>query len=179
MSRRFVLLDRDGTIIVEKHYLADPEGVELVEGAGAALRRLSRLGLGLVVLTNQSAIARGYLDRARLAEIHARMTALLEAEGVRLDGIFFCPHHPEEGCRCRKPAPGLVEQAVSRFGFDPGRAFMIGDMKSDVALGRAVGATSVLVRTGYGSRDEAEAGADHVADGLAAAAELIEALVAG
>ena len=178
MSQRFALLDRDGTIIVEKHYLSDPDGVELLGGAAAGLRKLSRLGLGLVVVTNQSAIGRGYLDRERLAEIHARMGDLLEAEGVRIDGIFFCPHHPDDGCPCRKPAPGLVDQAVERFGFDPARAFVIGDMKSDVELGRAVGATSVLVRTGYGDRDEAAADADHVVDGLGAAAHLIEELVA-
>lgn len=179
MSRRFALLDRDGTVIVEKHYLSDPDAVELLDGAAAGLRRLRELGLGLALVTNQSAIGRGYFDRARLAEIHARLTTLLEAEGVALDGIFFCPHHPDEGCGCRKPAPGLVEQAAGRLGFDPKEAFVIGDMKSDVALGRAVGATSILVRTGYGGRDEAEADADHVAEGLADAAELIAGLLQG
>jgi D-glycero-D-manno-heptose 1,7-bisphosphate phosphatase len=173
--RRFVLLDRDGTIIVEKHYLSDPDGVELIAGAAEGLRSLQRLGLGLVIVTNQSAIGRGYFDGARLAEIHARLAELLAAEGVRLDGVYVCPHHPDAGCACRKPAPGLVLQAAAELGFDPAECFVVGDMASDVGLGRAVGATSLLVRTGYGAETEArgEAAPDHVVDGLREAAELV------
>jgi D-glycero-D-manno-heptose 1,7-bisphosphate phosphatase len=181
MTRRFVLLDRDGTIIVEKHYLADPDGVELIEGAADGLRRLRSLGLGLAVVTNQSPIGRGLFDRAQLAEIHERLTWILAAEGVVLDGLFFCPHTPDDACGCRKPRPGLVEQAAAALGFNPTRSFVIGDMRSDIELGQGVGATTLLVRSGYGARTEAEASAspDHVVDGLVEAAAEIEKALAG
>jgi len=179
VERRYVVLDRDGTIIVEKDYLADPDAVELIRGAGAALRRLADLGLGLVVVTNQSGVGRGLFDLGRLGEIHARFEALLAAESVLLSGIYFCPHRPEQGCGCRKPRPGLLERAARELGFEARRAFVVGDMASDVGLGRAVGATTLLVRTGHGAR-EAEGGAarpDHVVGDLSDAAALIERLM--
>jgi D-glycero-D-manno-heptose 1,7-bisphosphate phosphatase len=178
-QRRYVLLDRDGTIIVERNYLADPEQVELIEGAAAGLRRLSAQGLGLVVVTNQSGIGRGLFDAERLAEIHERMQAALRAEGVALDGIFFCPHLPEQACGCRKPRPGLALRAAAELGFEPARSFMVGDMASDVRLGRTLGATTLLVRTGHGEETLArgEAQPDHVVADLRAAAACIEALL--
>jgi D-glycero-D-manno-heptose 1,7-bisphosphate phosphatase len=179
-ERRFVILDRDGTVIVERHYLSDPDGVELIHGAGAALRRLGERGFGLVVVTNQSGVGRGLFSPERLEEIHARLEALLADEGVQLAGIYSCPHHPDVGCSCRKPRTGLLERAARELGFEPSRAFVVGDLASDVDLGRAVGATTVLVRTGHGSR-EIDAGLvrpDHVVEDLGEAAELIERLVA-
>jgi D-glycero-D-manno-heptose 1,7-bisphosphate phosphatase len=115
-----------------------------------------------------------------LAEIHRRLEQLLEREGVRLDGIFFCPHHPDAGCPCRKPRTGLVERAARLLDFDPSRAFVVGDLPSDVALARALSATSVLVRTGHGARTEAggQAAPDHTVADLPAAAALIERLLA-
>ena len=173
--RRFALLDRDGTLIVERHYLSDPEGVELLEGVPEALLRLSGLGLGLLVVTNQSAVARGALDEAGLAAIHRRMEALLASCGARVDEILVCPHHPEEGCDCRKPRTGLVMRAAARLGFEPRECFVIGDMESDVSLGEALGATTLLVRSGHGARTEAEGRVrpHHVVDGLREAAERI------
>jgi D-glycero-D-manno-heptose 1,7-bisphosphate phosphatase len=178
-SRRFVLLDRDGTIIVEKDYLSDPDDVELVAGAAEALRRLASLGLGLVVVTNQSGIGRGYFDMAQLDRIHGRLREQLAREGVRLDGIYSCPHHPDAGCGCRKPGTGLVERAAAIHGFDPRASFVVGDLASDLGLGRALGATTLLVRTGHGARTEAAdaVDADLVVDDLGAAAERIEALL--
>ena len=149
--RRFVLLDRAGTVLVEKNYLSDPDAVELIEGSASGMRKLADLGLGLVVVTNQSAVARGILDVERLGEIHQRMVQKLEAEGVRLDSIHYCPHHPDEGCVCRKPGTGMVEQAAAKHGFDATQCFVVGDMRSDIELGRALGATTLLVRTGHGS----------------------------
>jgi D-glycero-D-manno-heptose 1,7-bisphosphate phosphatase len=177
--RRFVLLDRDGTLIVEKHYLSDPEQVELIAGAAEGLRRLAARGLGLAIVTNQSGIGRGYFDAARLAEIHARVLRELRAEGVEIDGIFVCPHHPDDRCACRKPRTGLALRAAAELGFDPARAFVVGDMASDVALGRALGATSLLVRTGHGAETLArgEARPDHVVDDLREAAQRIETLL--
>lgn len=175
--RRFALIDRDGTINVEKHYLSDPGQVELYPGVAAAIRRLNRLNFGVVIVTNQSGVARGYFDMARLEEIHTRLYALLEAEGAVIDGIYICPHGPDEDCTCRKPLPGMVEQAVADHHFNPSQAFMIGDKEVDVELGRAVGATTFLVRTGHGPKFVEGTKADHVVDDLAAAVKIIEKTV--
>lgn len=173
-----VLLDRDGTLIVERHYLADPAGVELLPGAAEGLRRMRELGLRLVVVTNQSGIARGYLDEATLAAIHARMESLLAAEGVVLDGIFHCPHLPDAGCGCRKPLTGMAEQGARALGFSLSRSFMVGDKACDIGLGRRLGVPTVLVTTGYGARElEAGVAADAVAPDLAAAAKAIEEML--
>lgn len=177
--RRFVLIDRDGTLNVEKNYLSDPDQLELIPGAGEALRRFKRLGLGVAVVTNQSGIARGYFDDKKLAEIHERLQSLIAAEGGLIDGIYLCPHGPQDDCTCRKPLPGMVDQAVSEHGFDPAKSFVIGDKAADIQLGRAVGATTVLVRTGYGFQVEqkGEADPDFVVDDLLQASMVIERLL--
>ncbi len=172
--RRFVLLDRDGTINVEKHYLSDPEQMKLYPGVGPALRRLQDLGLGLAVITNQSGIGRGYFTLETLERIHQRLRALLAAFGVVIDGIYLCPHAPDEDCDCRKPLPGMVDQAVAELGFDPAQAFLVGDKTVDMELARAVGATGILVRTGHGRAHEDKCAAALVVDDLPAAAAFIE-----
>ncbi len=177
-QRRFVLIDRDGTINVEKHYLSDPDQLELYPGVAAAIRRLNRLNLGVVVVTNQSGIARGYFDLARLDEIHTRLYAMLEAEGAAIDGLYICPHGPDDDCDCRKPLPGMVDQAVAEHHFDPAQAFMIGDKEVDVELGQAVGAATFLVRTGHGAKHVDGTKADHVVADLAEAVAIIEKSVA-
>jgi HAD superfamily hydrolase (TIGR01662 family) len=166
MARRFVALDRDGTIIVERHYLSDPEQVALLPGAATGLRALR---------------ARGFFDQARLEAIHQRLGALLQAQGVRLDGLYVCPHRPDEGCACRKPGTGLLERAASELRFDPRSSFVIGDKACDVELGQRVGATTLLVRTGYGAQTLAtlSSAPDYVADDLQHAAALIRATLAG
>jgi len=176
MPRRFVILDRDGTLNVERHYLSDPNELELLPGVCDGLRLLRALDMGVVVATNQSAIARGFFDRARLDEIHERLRMLLSAEDIELDGIYVCPHHPNDGCRCRKPEPGLIEQAVIHHGFDPTASFVIGDKSSDVGFGRGVGAFTILVRTGYGVETEPtlEAMPDAIVDDLHEASKLIQ-----
>ena len=148
-QRPYVLLDRDGTIIVDRNHLTDPQGVTLLPGAVAGLRRFKELGLGLVVLTNQSAIGRGYLDPQGLESIHQRMNSLLSENGIELDGIYHCPHLPTDSCGCRKPKLGMLEQAAADLGFAPSASFMIGDRASDIELGRRAGATTFLVATGY------------------------------
>jgi histidinol-phosphate phosphatase family protein len=177
--RRFVLLDRDGTLIQERHYLSDPDQVELVPGAGEALRRLRAAGLGAIVVTNQSGVARGLFDQARVEAIHARLRALLAAHGATLDAIYACPHAPEEGCACRKPRTGLVERAQREFGLDPRRCFVVGDKACDIELGARLGATTLLVRTGYGAETEAERQPrpDHVVSDLSEAIRVIEGLL--
>ncbi len=179
-KRRFVVLDRDGTLIVERNYLAKADQVELLPGAADGLRRLAAMGLGLVVVTNQSGIGRGYFDWHALDLIHGRFRDLLKAEDVELDGIYCCPHTPEAACECRKPRPGLVHIAARELGFDPGASFVIGDKPCDVELGHQVGATSFLVRTGYGAKVAAEGKTvpDFIVDDLVAAADIIQNLLA-
>jgi len=168
--RRFALLDRDGTVIHERHYLADPADVELLPGAARGLRQLRRLGFNLVLVTNQSGIARGYFDRPQLERIHARLIDLLAAKGVALRGIYICPHLPEANCMCRKPRPGLALQAAAEHEFNPAHAIVVGDKPCDVDLGRAIGARSFLVRTGYGTTFEGATSTHVVVDDLPALA---------
>lgn len=174
-ARLVVVLDRDGTINVERHYLSDPDQVELLPGAAAGLRRLRDLGALLVVVTNQSGIGRGYFDEARLAAIHDRLAALLAAEGVTLDAFYHCPHVPDDDCDCRKPEPGMIRQAAADWAFDPAAAFVVGDKPCDIDLGRAVGATTLLVRTGYGAGHEqaGDTNPHHVVNDLVHAADVI------
>ncbi|TAN58341.1 MAG: HAD family hydrolase [Rhodospirillales bacterium] len=177
--RRFVLIDRDGTLNVERDYLSDPAGLELIPGAAEGLRLLRQLGFGLAVITNQSGIARGYFTPKDLDSIHARLAELLKYEEITLDGVYICPHGPDDDCDCRKPLPGLALQAAAELGFDPSQAFVIGDKAVDVDLGRAVGAKTILVRTGYGKGYEGKCQPDHVADDLLAAARWIALQVKG
>jgi D-glycero-D-manno-heptose 1,7-bisphosphate phosphatase len=179
VSRRFVILDRDGTLIVERNYLSDPADVELLPEVPTGLRMLRELGMGLIVITNQSGIGRGYFDPARLDLVHGRMTQLLAAGGVELDGIYCCPHLPEEGCACRKPRPGLLLQAASEHRFVPEECIVIGDKPCDIDLGRRFGALTFLVTTGYGASFAAAggAGADEVVDNLRQVAPIILARI--
>ncbi|WP_207264400.1 D-glycero-beta-D-manno-heptose 1,7-bisphosphate 7-phosphatase [Desulfovibrio sp. Huiquan2017] len=179
MFKRYVLLDRDGTIIRDKHYLHDPDGVELLPQAAEGLKRMQGMGFGLAVLTNQSGIGRGYYDEDSVIACNRRMTELLAGQGVVIDGVFFCPHAPGDNCNCRKPKPGLMQRAAAELDFDPAQAFMIGDKAADIDLGRNTGAGTILVRTGKGAQQEAQCAprADHVCDDLFAAALYIESLL--
>ena len=179
--RRFVFLDRDGTIIVERHYLADPEKVELIQGAAKGLRAMSGLGFGLIVVTNQSAIGRGILNLPTLGLIHKRMEDLLARDGVILDDVLFCPHTPEDRCNCRKPLPGMVEQAREKYSFFALECFVIGDKSCDIGLGKSVGAQTILTRTGYGSNYDSNDRftPDFEADNLMEASHIIEKVVNG
>jgi histidinol-phosphate phosphatase family protein len=173
-SRRHVLLDRDGTLNVERDYLSDPSQLQLLPGASAGLKRLQDHGLGLTLVTNQSAVGRGYFDLVQLNQIHDRLRAMLGDEDVALDGIYYCPHTPEEKCACRKPRTGMIDRASADLGFDPRDAFVIGDKSCDMEMGRNAGATTFLVRTGYGMHEEATGvQADFIVQNLDAAADVI------
>ena len=159
-----VFLDRDGTINREVNYLADPADLELLPGAAEALRRLKDAGYLLCVVTNQSGVARGLLDEDRLGEVHERLRALLSAEGVQLDWIGYCPHHPTEGrvgyranCFCRKPRPGMMLEAAARLGIDLDRSWCIGDSMRDLKAGERVGVMGLLVKTGKGTEQARKA----------------------
>jgi D-glycero-D-manno-heptose 1,7-bisphosphate phosphatase len=167
-------LDRDGTLIDERHYLASVEDVALLPTTARALRLLNDIGLGLVVITNQSGLSRGYFDQTTLNAIHLRLRRLLAKEGVSLAGIYVCPHSPGDCCDCRKPMPGLVHRAAAELRFDPEESFMVGDKPCDIELGRGLNATTFLVRTGYGLAAEQEGlQADYIVDDLLAAAHII------
>jgi D-glycero-D-manno-heptose 1,7-bisphosphate phosphatase len=168
--KRMVLLDRDGTVIVEKRYLTDPAGIELISGAAQAIKKLRALGLPVALVTNQSVIGRGLCDRACVDQIHARLSALLAAEGTALDGIWLCPHAPDAGCECRKPKTGLLVDAARALGADLSRSFVVGDKASDIEAGRRAGAFTILVRTGYGEQGAAP---DREVADLAEAADLV------
>jgi D-glycero-D-manno-heptose 1,7-bisphosphate phosphatase len=160
--RRCVFLDRDGVINEEVDYLHDPDRVVLVGGAAEAVAALGRAGLAVVVVTNQAGIARGMYTERELATVTARIGELIERVGGRLDATYFCPHHPEAGvggyriaCRCRKPAPGMLERAAAELGLDLAGSVIVGDKATDLEAGRAAGCAAVLVRSGYGAREEA------------------------
>jgi len=179
--RRLLFLDRDGTIIVDKGFPRDPDEVELIPGSAAAIRGLRALGLKAVVISNQSGIGRGFLTHEDVARVNARLGELLEAEGAALDGLYYCPHAPGDGCACRKPQRTLLDRAATAFGADLSLSFFVGDKKDDVDSGRNVGATTFLVRTGYGEKQVFPEGAGPdfvVADLVEAAAKIEEILTA-
>jgi D-glycero-D-manno-heptose 1,7-bisphosphate phosphatase len=179
-----VFLDRDGTLIEEVGYLDRPERVELYPYSGDAIRALNRAGLRIVMVTNQSGVARGFFTEAVVDAVHTHIERLLAEAGAHIDAYYYCPHHPDgkvaeyaRACDCRKPARGLVDRATRELGIDPRRSFAVGDRWLDVALAREVGAAGVLVRTGYGLTEEQRPvnglAADAVVDNLAAAASWI------
>lgn len=180
-SKRFVVLDRDGTLIAEKHYLSDPNLVELIAGAAQAIKEFRDLGLGVVIITNQSGIGRGYLDLKRLEEIHYRLRELLWSEGASIDSVYFCPHLPSDNCACRKPNPNLLFQAAEEWNFRVADCFVIGDSASDIELGSRLGATTILVRTGYGRSVEEESVVepDVVIDSIEVAPSVIRNILIG
>lgn len=171
-------LDRDGTIIVERHYLHDPLQVALETDAAAGMRMLQDAGWVLVMVTNQSGIARGYFTLEAATRVNDAVEAQLRAEGVQLEGIFMCPHGPEDACLCRKPAAGMLHEAASRLNLDLARSVVIGDKRSDLEAADRVGAAGILVTTGYGAhdRDWASASGHQVAASLLEAACHLQAL---
>ncbi|MBU5612449.1 D-glycero-beta-D-manno-heptose 1,7-bisphosphate 7-phosphatase [Geomonas azotofigens] len=180
-KRRAVFLDRDGTINEEVQYLCRVEEFRLIPGVPYALQRLKDAGFLLVVVTNQSGIGRGLYDEAALQAIHDRMHEELGDFGITIDACYFCPHHPEHGvgdyrveCTCRKPQPGMLEQAAEDLDIDLSRSYMIGDKLGDIEAGINAGCVSLMVRTGYGAADAARLPAGVRAyDDLQAAVEAI------
>lgn len=152
-----VFLDRDGTINIEKRYLADPDKLELFPDAVAALQALRDAGFLLFIVTNQSGIGRGYYTLEDMHRVNDRLKSQLEAEGIRFERIYFAPEHPDEESRGRKPSPQFLLDAAAEFGLDLSRSYMMGDKLSDLKCGWNAGvAASILVRTGYGAQTESE-----------------------
>jgi D-glycero-D-manno-heptose 1,7-bisphosphate phosphatase len=183
-TRAAVFLDRDGTLIEDVGYLDALSRIAFFPWTVDALRALNRAGLPIVVVTNQSGVARKYFEEAFVEETHRAIDARLAEGGVRVDAYYYCPHHPDgklpeyaRDCDCRKPRPGLIERAARELNLDPARSFVVGDKWGDVGLARAVGARALLVRTGTGAiaeqRPRPGVAADVVVDNLAAAASWI------
>lgn len=175
-GRPAVFLDRDGTLVHDRHYLSDPAALELLPGAAAAVARLNRAGLFVVLVTNQSGIGRGYFGEREYAAVHARLVALLAAEGARLDAAYhspLAPGDPDPGHE-RKPGAGMYLRAAREHALDPAASWYVGDRVRDVAAARALGGRGILVRGAQSELDDAEglAGVD-VVDSLAAAVRLI------
>ena len=162
MSRPAVFLDRDGTLLEEAGYLDRLERLVFFPFSVDAVRLLNRAGFAVVIVTNQAGIARGIFKEAFVAEAHAHIARRLDAGGARVDGFYYCPHHPEavvaefrRDCDCRKPKPGMLTRAASDLGLALERSFIVGDRWHDLEAGQRVGAGSILVRTGYGRTEEA------------------------
>jgi len=152
--RPAVFVDRDGTLVREVGYLADPADLELLPGAARAIREAHGAGLPVIVVSNQSGVGRGFFPASRVYAAMARLRVLLRTEGAEPDGVYFCPHRPEADCVCRKPRPGLLERAADDQVLDLQGSVMIGDKRLDAATGHAAGGTGVLVRSGYGREEE-------------------------
>ena len=177
-----MFIDRDGTLIEEAGYLNRLDRLAFFPYSVDAVRSLNRAGLAVVLITNQGGIAKGLLDETFLEQAHGIILERLRGGGASVDGIYYCPHHPEGtiaplrvDCDCRKPRPGLLTRAARDLDLDLARSFMVGDRVKDLETGRAVGARTVLVRTGYGADEEASAGgkADAIVDTLIDAAAWI------
>jgi D-glycero-D-manno-heptose 1,7-bisphosphate phosphatase len=185
-----VFLDRDGTLIEEVNYLQYPGQVRLFPWTVDAVRALNRAGVRVVLVTNQSGVARGLFDEPMVHAVHEHIADLLRAGGAHLDAYYYCPHHPDgrvreyaRVCDCRKPGRGLVDRAVDAFAIDPARSFTVGDRWLDVALARTIGGRGILVRTGYGAEEARrplpDLTADAVTDNLAGAVSWILERVPG
>jgi D-glycero-D-manno-heptose 1,7-bisphosphate phosphatase len=157
MTRRAIIMDRDGTVCEEVGYVNHVDRVRLLPRSAAAILAANDAGFQTVVVTNQAGVARGYFAETLIDEAHDRVRELLARDGARLDGIYYCPHHPEVGappyrkaCSCRKPSPGMLERARDEMGIDLSASYMVGDTVKDIEAGHRAGTTTVLVLTGYG-----------------------------
>lgn len=154
-ARRAVFLDRDGTLVHARHYPTRPEELIICNGVVAPLRTLQRQGFMLVLVTNQSGVARGYLTEADLLRMHRDLVQRLRRDGIHLDAVYYCPHHPDGSvpeyagtCDCRKPAPGMLRHAAAEHRIDLSRSWLVGDILDDVEAGRQAGCRTVLVDLG-------------------------------
>jgi D-glycero-D-manno-heptose 1,7-bisphosphate phosphatase len=177
--RRAIIMDRDGTVCEEVGYVNHVERLRLIAGSAEAVRQANRAGFQTVLVTNQAGVARGYMSEEIVGETHDRLRELLAEHDARMDGIYYCPHHPDVGssryrreCDCRKPEPGMLLRARDEMGIDLGASYVIGDSIKDVQTAKRVGATAVLVLTGYGRGQVEHQSAewtvrpDHVAENL-------------
>ncbi len=175
MKKRAVFLDRDGTVCEEVNYLSRAEDLRLFSFAGKAIKLLNENNFLVILITNQSGIARKFFDEDDLREIHQKLESELAKSGAKLDAIYYCPHNSADNCNCRKPKTGLIEQALNDFEIDLQNSWMIGDKAIDIETGFNAGAKTALVLTGYGQKeaDKLEKEPDLIAKDLLEAAKLV------
>lgn len=145
MRNKAVFVDRDGTINVDVHYLDDPDKFEMYPGVPIGVKKLQEHGFKIIVITNQSGIARGYFTEEQLSGVHERMKQEFQKFGVTLDGIYYCPHHPDDKCNCRKPNTGLFEKAIREHNINVEKSYMLGDKILDISAGEKIGVRTVLI----------------------------------
>lgn len=178
--KKAIFLDRDGTLNIDHGYVHTIDRFEFIEGSIEALKELQQMGYCLILVTNQSGIARGYFTEEQFNQLTEWMDWSLEDRGVHLDGIYYCPHHPDglgeyrQSCNCRKPQAGMLLEAINDFKIEPQKSIMIGDKLDDILAGKSahVG-TTVLVRTGKSITADIESQANYVIDSIAQLPELI------
>jgi len=173
MAEIAVFLDRDGTIARDVHYCCRVEDFEILPTVSQAIRLLNQHGFKVIVVTNQSGIARGYFTDEALFHIHQYMKDELARYGAHVDAIYYCPHHPDDGCQCRKPKPALLLSAAKELGIDLSRSYTVGDGEMDIKAGRAASCRTVLVTTGHNEKKEIAESSDYIANTLLEAAEWI------
>lgn len=178
--KRAVFLDRDGTINIEKEYLYQIKDFEFIPEAPEAIRLLNQAGIMVVVVTNQSGVARGYYTEDDVINLHRHIAGQLQLHDAHIDAWYYCPHHPDGRgsyslpCNCRKPLPGMLQDAAARYDIDLKNSAMIGDKLADVEAGQAAGCRTILVRTGYGAEDEKSVGIQAtICDNLLAAVKIL------
>ena len=168
-----VFLDRDGTIAEDVNYCRKPEDFRIFPWAPEAIRMLNGAGFKVIVITNQSGIARGYFTEEMLAQIHEKMLKELAEQGARIDGVYYCPHHPDDNCECRKPKTALFQQAAKDFNLDLKTSWVVGDSWRDIEAGRRIGTKTILVKSGPSRGNEDCDPPDFIAENLLEAAKRI------
>jgi len=166
MGNRAVFLDRDGTIAYDVHYCSRPDEFELLPTVPEAIKLLNANEFKVVVITNQSGIARGYFTEETLAQIHQKMAVELGKQGASVDAVYYCPHHPDENCQCRKPGTALFNQAAKELSIDLGHSYVIGDTQMDVDSGKALGCKTIAVTTGPEGENGISDSPDYTANSL-------------
>jgi histidinol-phosphate phosphatase family protein len=169
-----IFLDRDGTITEDRGYIKDPKNLVLINNAAKALKLLKAAGFWLIIVSNQSGVGRGYLTLSTLEKIHKKLREMLSRKGADIDGVYFCPHLPDNDCRCRKPGTGMAEKAMRDFDIDIKKSWVIGDKGSDIEFGKRLGAKTILVLTGYGMKEKETVAPDFIVDNILDAAVLIK-----
>ncbi|MCP4571988.1 MAG: HAD-IIIA family hydrolase [bacterium] len=172
-----LFLDRDGVVVEDRHYLAEPDDVALVAGAAEAMAAARRAGFALVGVSNQSGIGRGRITAEQFAAVMVRLDGLLAAAGASFDAFAYCPHAPDAGCACRKPAMGQLDELRAAVPWLPEQSWVVGDKESDVALGRRAGLRAIHVATGHGTEEMAAVQAAWGDDPLVLAAADLPAAV--
>ena len=173
MKSKAVFLDRDNTIARDVRYCRRPEDFELLSTVPEAVRLINQSGFKVIVVTNQSGIARGFFTEETLAQIHNKMEYELARGGARVDAIYYCPHHPDDGCECRKPETALFRRAADEFDINFNRSFVVGDMQMDIDAGKVLGCKTVLVTTGFQGENGIIDPPDYIASSLLEAAQWI------